>query len=204
MPTLKNARHEKFAQALFKGKSAEDAYVEAGFKPDRGNASRLQRNDSIRQRIDELLEWEQAVERKATEKAVEKLAITKERVLAELAKIGFSDIRRVVKWQSGLVTEEDNTEGGDVAVIKTVVTNNVHLVSSEEVDDDTAVAIAEISQTSTGGLKVKLHDKRAALVDMGKHLGMFIERRENNNTNFTISSEPLTEDEWLEQNAPES
>jgi phage terminase small subunit len=35
MPVLKNARHEKFAQALAKGKSATDAYNEAGFKPHR-------------------------------------------------------------------------------------------------------------------------------------------------------------------------
>ncbi|WP_243667657.1 terminase small subunit [Sinorhizobium medicae] len=99
MPVLKNARHEKFAQALAKGKTADDAYAEAGSKPDRGNASRLQQKDNIRQRVAQLLEWEQTVERKATEKAIDKLAITKERVLAELAKIGFADIRRAIKWQ---------------------------------------------------------------------------------------------------------
>ena len=85
MPVLKNPRHEKFAQALFKGKTADDAYAEAGFKPDRGNASRLQHKDNIVQRVAEYLEWEQTVDREATEKAIDKLAITKERVLAELA-----------------------------------------------------------------------------------------------------------------------
>lgn len=129
--------------------------------------------------------------------------ITADRVLRELAKIGFADIRKAVKWQSSLITEEDNPDGGDVAVIKTVVTNNVQLVASDELDDDTAAAVSEISQNATGGLKIKLHDKRAALVDIGKHLGMFVERRENINTNFTISSEPLTEDQWLEQNVTE-
>ncbi|MEW9613742.1 hypothetical protein AB3G45_07900 [Shinella sp. S4-D37] len=132
---MKNARHEKFAQALAKGKTADDAYAEAGFKPDRGNASRLQQKDNIRQRVAELLEWEQAVERKATEKAIDKLAITKERVLA--AKIGFADIRKAIKWQGTL---EDNPEGGDVLVIKNVVTNTVTLVSSDDIDDDTAAA----------------------------------------------------------------
>lgn len=179
MPALKNARHEAFARELAKGKTADEAYKLAGFKPDRGNASRLQQKDSIRQRVTELLEWEQTVERKATEKAIDKLAITKERVLAELAKIGFSDIRKAIKWQGTLVTEEDNPDGGDVLVIKNVVTNNVQLIASDDIDDDTAAAIAEISQNSTGGIKLKLHDKKGALVDIGKHLGMFIDRHEH-------------------------
>jgi phage terminase small subunit len=32
MPTLKNPRHEAFAQALARGISASAAYVEAGYK----------------------------------------------------------------------------------------------------------------------------------------------------------------------------
>lgn len=99
--------------------------------------------------------------------------ITADRVLKELAKIGFADIRRAVKWQTSLITEEDNPDGGDIAIVKNIVTNNVQLVASDEIDDDTAASIAEISQNAAGGLKIKLHDKRAALVDIGRHLGMF-------------------------------
>jgi len=102
--------------------------------------------------------------------------ITADRVLTELAKLGFSDIRKAVKWQTSLITEEDNPDGGDIAVIKQVVTNNVQLIASEDIDDETAAAISEISQNATGGLKIKLHDKRAALVDIGKHLGMFTDK----------------------------
>jgi phage terminase small subunit len=54
MPVLKNARHEKFAQALAKGKTADEAYVEAGFKPNRGNATRLKANENISDRVKEL------------------------------------------------------------------------------------------------------------------------------------------------------
>lgn len=179
MPILPNSRHEQFAQALAKGKTADEAYALAGFKPDRGNASRLQQKDSIRQRVAELLEWEQTVERKATEKAIERLSITKERVLAELAKIGFSDIRKAIRWKSSLVEEDDNPEGGDVLVVKTIVTNNVELVSSDEIDDETAGAIAEVSQNASGGIKIKMYDKKGALVDIGKHLGMFVEKHEH-------------------------
>lgn len=54
MPVLKNARHEKFAQALAKGSTADDAYAQAGFKPNRGNAARLKANESIVKRVGEI------------------------------------------------------------------------------------------------------------------------------------------------------
>lgn len=116
--------------------------------------------------------------------------ITADRVLQELAKIGFSDIRKAVKWHSALTTEEDNPDGGDVAVIKRIVTNQVEIVASEDIDDETAAAISEISQNANGGMKIKFHDKRAALVDIGKHLGMFVEKHEHTgNVNLTFSSD---------------
>ncbi|MDO9417019.1 terminase [Pararhizobium sp.] len=54
MPVLKNARHEKFAQALAKGKTADDAYKDAGFKANRGNAATLKANQSISKRVAEI------------------------------------------------------------------------------------------------------------------------------------------------------
>lgn len=43
MPVLSNSRHELFAQGLAIGKSAKQAYIDAGYKPKgaRQNASRL-------------------------------------------------------------------------------------------------------------------------------------------------------------------
>lgn len=51
---LKNARHERFAQERAKGKSQDKAYVAAGYKQDRGAASRLSSNVSVAARIEEL------------------------------------------------------------------------------------------------------------------------------------------------------
>lgn len=53
---LKNSRHEKFAQELFKGSTADGAYASAGYKPDRGAASRLSAKVNIRERVAELHE----------------------------------------------------------------------------------------------------------------------------------------------------
>ena len=41
MPVLRNVRHENFAHELTKGKVAHEAYVLAGYRPNRGNATRL-------------------------------------------------------------------------------------------------------------------------------------------------------------------
>jgi phage terminase small subunit len=65
-----------------------------------------------------------------------------------------------------------SVEEGD---IRFAVANQVELISSAEIDDQTAAAISEISMTAQGGLKVKFHDKQTALVNLGKHLGMFKE-----------------------------
>lgn len=54
MPVLSNARHEKFAQELAKGRSQIDAYETAGYVGDRTAASRLSTNVNIRNRVDEL------------------------------------------------------------------------------------------------------------------------------------------------------
>lgn len=63
MPKLKNARHERFAQGLTAGKTADQAYVDAGFKRNDGNAARLKGNDRIKARVEEL-------QHKAAERAV--------------------------------------------------------------------------------------------------------------------------------------
>lgn len=56
MPVLSNPRHERFAQELAKGKSAIEAHQEAGYSPNRGNASTLANDQSILKRVAELQE----------------------------------------------------------------------------------------------------------------------------------------------------
>jgi len=190
MPVLDNARHERFAQALAEGKTADEAYTLAGYRANRGNATTLKANQSISDRVTEILQ-----------RGAERAEISEEMVLRELAKIGFSDIRKAIKWNGHLITEEDQPDGGDVLVVKTIVNNHVTLIDSDDLDDETAAAIAKISQNATGGISLQMHDKRAALVDIGKHLGMFVERTENINLNHDVSADPASEDEWAEQHA---
>lgn len=167
-------KQEAFVRAYIETGNASEAYrraYDASRMKDSTvhvKASELLADGKITVRLNEI----QAIHQKRHE-------VTVDRIIAELAKIGFADIRKAVKWHGSLIEEEDNPDGGDVVVIKTTYSNRVSLVSSDDVDDDTAAAIAEVSQSPTGGLKIKLHDKQAALVNMGKHLGIFKEVHEH-------------------------
>jgi len=54
MPALANHKHELFVLALAKGRSADQAYEDAGFKRHRGNAARLRADERVQMRLDEI------------------------------------------------------------------------------------------------------------------------------------------------------
>jgi len=56
MPTLKNSRHEQFAQLIAVGKSASEAYIHAGFsaKGAKASAHRLLAHSHVSARVEEL------------------------------------------------------------------------------------------------------------------------------------------------------
>lgn len=103
--------------------------------------------------------------------------ITADRVLQELAKIGFADIRKAVKW--GAAPECTDKDDDEAPIYP------VELVPSDVIDDDVAAAVSEVSLTAQG-VKIKMYDKKAALDSIAKHLGMFIDKTEVD-VNSTIS-----------------
>lgn len=78
-----------------------------------------------------------------------KSEITAEMVIEGLAKVAFADMRGIATWSGG----------------------SLQLKSSDEITDEQALMISEISPTQFG-LKVKLNDRVAALEKLGKHLGI--------------------------------
>lgn len=103
----------------------------------------------------------------AKSKRSSRTEITADRVLQELARIGFADIRNAVAWgRSPVDTEADEAQPNKLGIYP------VELMPSNQMDDDTAAAVSEVSLTKTG-IKIKLHDKLGALEKIGKHLGMF-------------------------------
>jgi hypothetical protein len=80
---LKNARHERFAQELAKGKTQSEAYKDAGYSADGNaaevNASRLLRKAQVSERVDEL-------KGKAAERTIVTIENLTDRLLAIAAK----------------------------------------------------------------------------------------------------------------------
>ncbi len=153
MPVLKNAKHELFAQSLALGKTADQSYIDAGYSEHRSNAARLSANEPVRRRIEEI-----------QSKAAEKVGVTVESIVDELRKIGFADITKAVQWGEAIAILD---QGGEATVAQ-----GVAMVPSAELPSEVSAAISEVRKTKDGIL-IKFHDKRAALVDLGKHVGMF-------------------------------
>jgi len=130
--------------------------------------------------------------------------ITADRVLQELAKIGFADIRKAVKWGATVMVPVTPDEPGaeivraidpmedDERLMAVRAHTPIALIPSDQIDDDTAAAIAEIRQTKEG-LAIKMHDKKGALVDIGRHLGMFKDKLEL--SGGLTKAEELSDDE---------
>ena len=142
-----NVKRERFCEEYLVDLNGTQAAIRAGYsKRSAGmTASRLMHDDGIKQKIAKLREEQSA-----------RTGITADRVINELAKIGFAvstDAIQIVK--------------GKVKVIDTAL-----------LTEDTRAAISEIKQTITregGSLGIKFHDKKGALELLGKHLGIFKE-----------------------------
>lgn len=158
MPVLRAPKEELFAQAVAKGEDEGQAYHAAGFE----YGTALQRNSRARRLLAKMEVAARVAE--IQEAGARRAEITVERVLLELAKIGFADIRKVARWSNGLLPARDEQD----AIMGTVVV----AIPSDMIGDDIAAAISEVSQ-GVNGIRIKMHDKQAALLNIGRHLAMF-------------------------------
>ncbi|MCF5179620.1 terminase small subunit [Pseudomonas syringae] len=154
------AKQQRFVDEYLIDLNATQAATRAGYSKKTANeqGSRLLANVSVSAAI-----------RQGMNARSGRVEITQDMVIKELAKIGFSDIRKVVRWGE---TQVRMIDGEEDCAEDMVPYHGLALIDSTEIDDNTAGAIAEVSQ-GRDGLKVKLHDKKGALVDIGRHLGMF-------------------------------
>src|SRR5436853_6570440 len=76
---------------------------------------------------------------------------TVEQVVRELKLLGFSDIRKVVSWRNELVTRTEKGEDGEPVM---VMMPRVTIVDADKISDEAAAAVAEVSQTVNGVLRV--------------------------------------------------
>jgi phage terminase small subunit len=88
--------------------------------------------------------------REEMKKRTRRAGITIDRIIQEQARIAFSNVTDFVAWKNG-----------DVSVI-----------DSDDIDLERSPALQEVSKTDGGTIKIKLHDKLAALNKLAENLGM--------------------------------
>lgn len=157
-------KQRRFVDEYLVDLNATQAAIRAGYS--KKTAASIGQENLRKPDIAKAIQEAQAARSKRTE-------ITQDRVLKELAKIGFADIRKAVRWGGTQVEAGEDDDGNQMMVAY----HGLVLVAADDIDDDTAAAIAEVSE-GREGLKVKFHDKRGALVDIGRHLGMFKDKVE--------------------------
>lgn len=86
--------------------------------------------------------------------------ITADRVVQELGRVAFANIADVVTWSETVVT----------------------LRSADELGHDVKAAVARLRQSADGAIEIKMHNKLAALVNLGRHLGLFAPVTRENGT----------------------
>lgn len=103
-------------------------------------------------------------------KVEESLGITREAVIGELAKIGFSNMLDYVAIGADGMPRTDlsGLTRDQAAAIQEITLDQV----SSETENGAGAAGPALRRT-TDRIKIKLAPKREALVDLGKHLGVF-------------------------------
>ena len=135
--------------------NATQAAIRAGYsqKTAQAQGSRLLSNVMVAAAIQERMD-----------ERSERTEITADRVLEELAKVGFANAADYFEWGPGGITIKDQ---------------------AELTPEQTAV-VSEVSETTTkdgGTIRVKLHDKLTALEKIGRHLKMFTDKHEHTGEN---------------------
>ena len=182
MTTLTD-KQERFVQEYLIDLNATQAAIRAGYAAGSADVEgcRLLGNAKIAVAVAE-----------AQAERSERTKVTQDRVLLELARIGFSDLRNVL------------TPGGYLSMPSDWDENTAAAISSIEVVTRPAGGVDEDGRKEIEHVhKLKVWDKNSALEKIGKHLGMFVERSEHTHHNYVISDNSMSDDEWENSYATE-
>lgn len=126
----------------------------------RSNGSRMLTNANV----------EKYVEKRMKDRE-QRTEISQDKVLNELAKIGFANIGDYLTYRTGKGVIGHDEDGEPIVDIRTLL----ELIDSKQVDTS---VIQEVSISENGTFKFKLYDKQKALEQIGRHLGMFKDKVE--------------------------
>jgi len=175
-------KQEAFVQELMKGKSQREAYKKA-YNTSRMTdktideaSSRLLKKSKVNARYNELRD-------KLIKEAEKESLIEAKDIIKELTQIALSDIGDILTFKTVKVVAARDEDGEPVFEYRPVI----EFKDSSEVNTS---LISEISLSSKGLLKIKMHDKMAALGKLSEILGLNVINREKLN----ISWERLEEE----------
>jgi phage terminase small subunit len=158
-------KHKLFAMHYALTGNAEDSALKAGFTKATARKISYKWIGQTRQEsfYPDLFDIAEDVRDKQIKPKLEKqFNITADRVLQELARIGFSDVRKFYSDTNSLINVKDLDD--DCAAV----------ISSIEVDELWGFDVEKECKTIQGETKkLKMWDKKGALEMLGKHLGMW-------------------------------
>jgi phage terminase small subunit len=159
-------RQAMFCEEYLVDLNATQAAIRAGYAKKTANreGSRLLLNVDIQKKIQEL-----------KDKRSNRTQITADRVLQELASIGFAritDVLKVREVERKTIDLELDDPDSDDPITTTLKYKDVQIFNTDDIDPNVIPAIAAIKQ-GTHGIEIKMHDKVKALENIGEHLGMF-------------------------------
>lgn len=158
-------KQEKFVQELIKGKSQREAYKIAYVADKMSDsaidvqACKLLNNPKIALRYNQLHD-------RLVKEAEDEAIITAKEVLKELKNIAFDDISNYLSFRTEKTIVDYDNEGNSIMGYDTVI----ELKDSRTIDTRN---ISEISRGKDGQFKFKLYCRDNALVQLGRHLGIF-------------------------------
>lgn len=165
-------------QMLFCDEYLADANMNATQAAIRAGYARKRASEQAYQLLQKTTVQEYIEKRKA--ERVARTEITQDKVLKELAIIAFAnaaDYARVVEREA-TITKED---GDEVTLLdedgNPVKVQTVEYTLTDNLTEDQKKAIAMI-RNGRNGIEVQLYDKLQALVQIGKHIGMFKDKVE--------------------------
>ena len=178
-------KQEKYAQNLFKSMTQREAYKDAynaeGMtdKCIDEQACILAATQKVTERIEEL-----------TDELKYRNMVTVEKVLSELASIGFSNATDFVTVEEkdvviGYEIGEDGQEDKSKPIKQR--DKSVNILGTNRIETGKIKALSSIKQ-GANGIEIKLHDKVKALELMGKTLGIFVDKIETT-TKIVVSIE---------------
>lgn len=153
-----NARQLKFCALVVKGATLEDAVIGAGYKAaDPGHMGKVMlRTDTIRTHLER---WQKQLERRVNVELVD--------VINEMKPIAFSNITDYLEEAPPLRDAEGKVIKGQ---------DQRYRINLDLANRDEQGAIRKLKFYPDGSVSLELFDKRAALMDLGRHLGMRLGR----------------------------